>query len=167
MWKLLQNEEQTLKFFWHHLIHLYMGAISCTNHIKTVLGFLPCCSIASSVVVMASFACFINWLKCLQCCTLQRTIASSCVGLCALLKVAAVSVWQQYGWTLQENDQRLVLQDRCFPQMFLVFHSSLYPTLSLSPQISCVMHELTDVTVYLFHTQFCRFAESAYPILFQ
>ena len=31
-----------LSFLLSRLIHLYIGAISCTKHIKTVLDFLPC-----------------------------------------------------------------------------------------------------------------------------
>ena len=39
-WKLLQNETYIFKFSLPHLIHLYMGTISCTKHIKTILDFL-------------------------------------------------------------------------------------------------------------------------------
>ena len=40
-------------------------------------------------------------------------------------------------WTLREKEQRIiVLHDWCFPQMFLVGHSSLQPTLSPFPWIS-------------------------------
>ena len=41
-WKLLQNETYVFKFFFFlsHLIYLYMGTISCTKHVRTVLDFL-------------------------------------------------------------------------------------------------------------------------------
>ena len=41
-WKLLQNETYMFKFFFMlpHSIHLCMGIISCTKHIKTLLDFL-------------------------------------------------------------------------------------------------------------------------------
>jgi len=57
----------------------------------------------------------------------------SFIGPFALLNAIFPTVWQQYGWTFWENDQRTVLHDRCCPQIFLFVHSSLYLTLSLSP----------------------------------
>ena len=36
-WKLVQNETNIFKFSLSRLMHLYVGAISCTKHIKTVL----------------------------------------------------------------------------------------------------------------------------------
>ena len=42
-WKLLQSETYIFKFsfffsFLPHLMHLYMGTVSCTKHIETVMG---------------------------------------------------------------------------------------------------------------------------------
>ena len=67
-WKLLQNETHIFKFSLPHLVHPYMGIISCTKHVKTVLDFL---------------------------------------------------------------------HDRCFPQMFLVVHSSLSDTVPVSINFMC------------------------------
>ena len=39
----------------------------------------------------------------------KHTISNSCVGLCALLNVVVPIVWQQYGWTSQENVKRFAL----------------------------------------------------------
>ena len=55
-WKLLQNQTYIFKsfflFFLPHLIHFYMGAISCTKHIKTVLDF---CSLWVSIKSLYNF----------------------------------------------------------------------------------------------------------------
>ena len=52
-WKLLQNDTNIFKFILPYLIYRYMGIISCTKRIKTVLDFLhdryfpPRCSSSS------------------------------------------------------------------------------------------------------------------------
>ena len=38
-WKLLQNEKYVFKFLPPRLIRRYMGTISCTKHIRTILDF--------------------------------------------------------------------------------------------------------------------------------
>lgn len=59
----------------------------------------------------------------------------------------------------------LVLNDGCFPQMFLIVHYSFYPKLSPSSYISYAMHKLPIKTTRFFESSRSYFSQSSHKKL--